>query len=147
MLDVVNRRLETKAPGQAPMQHVEAFGKAHGRSRHTSERECAPPWRIHRRASWLAEGTCSCSLAVHRPHHDTTAHCAAHTKPQDHSRPPAAMTIPTSTAASSKPPPRDPMEQYLRSLEIRDQRERKHEKYIHISEPTLVLVPPGISMC
>ncbi|KAL5430820.1 hypothetical protein PMIN07_009849 [Paraphaeosphaeria minitans] len=40
------------------------------------------------------------------------------------------MTTPAS--ASSKAPPRDPLEQYLRSLEIRDRREKKHEKYINI---------------
>ncbi|KAJ4351236.1 autophagy protein 16, interacts with Atg12p-Atg5p [Didymosphaeria variabile] len=40
------------------------------------------------------------------------------------------MTTPTS--ALSKALPRDPMEEYLRSLEIRDRRERKHEKYINI---------------
>ncbi|KAL1592754.1 autophagy protein 16, interacts with Atg12p-Atg5p [Paraconiothyrium brasiliense] len=40
------------------------------------------------------------------------------------------MTTPTATL--SKAPPRDPMEEYLKSLEIRDRRERKHEKYINI---------------
>ncbi|KAF2452013.1 hypothetical protein P171DRAFT_468402 [Karstenula rhodostoma CBS 690.94] len=39
------------------------------------------------------------------------------------------MTTPTS---ATKAPPRDPLEQYLRSLEIRDRREKKHEKYINI---------------
>ncbi|OAG10115.1 autophagy protein 16 [Paraphaeosphaeria sporulosa] len=40
------------------------------------------------------------------------------------------MTTPAS--GSSKAPPRDPLEQYLRSLELRDRREKKHEKYINI---------------